>query len=667
MLLIAIGFAVDGAIPLAAQTAAAPTTPPAAGAAAANAAAAPADSGESWLTGYIDLGYQWRTGVGGSFDTYRSVVDLGSGPKLFGADFTIFDPAKRLFDRIDVRAYDWGGQPYSTLHVDVRKSKVYDFHADYRNIAYFNNLASFADPLMTGGVTLDEQAEDIHQRMSSFQLELLPGHWLVPYLSFDRNSNSGTGVVDFVSDSNEYPVPDRIQNSANNYRGGVHFELPRVHVTLEMGGITYKDSQSDYVAPGSTNYGNTSVPILGQTLDLTSLLQAYGVSGNSIYTKGLLTANPVSWLDVYGQFLYSKPDTSVSFQQYNVGNFAVLDQALFYTAQQYLITGVANMPHTSGSFGVELRPYKRVRVIQSWLTDRMHDDGSNAVQQIFSTAALSQPSNAYLDSGLVTNYNQEETDVMVDLGSRITIHGGFRYVWGDANDVVLPAADLVSSDSAILRRKVGIGGVTFRPMQKLTFGADFEGASSDDAYFATSLRNYFKMHATARYQVLHALMASAVVTYLENQNPLSGIDYAFNAHQESLSLLWTPGDSKLFDLEGSYTRSTMYSNIGYYDPGTLTPEDSIYRDNSHIATALFGFNLPKLQGGVPRLSAGGSLFISSGSRPTSYYQPLVRFALPFTKHLSWNSEWRYYGYGENFYKFESFRTNLITTSLRFSR
>jgi hypothetical protein len=283
MLLIAIGFAVDGAIPLAAQTAAAPTTPPAAGAAAANAAAAPADSGESWLTGYIDLGYQWRTGVGGSFDTYRSVVDLGSGPKLFGADFTIFDPAKRLFDRIDVRAYDWGGQPYSTLHVDVRKSKVYDFHADYRNIAYFINLASF-------------------------QLELLPGHWFVPYLSFDRNSNSGTGVVDFVSDSNEYPVPDRIQNSANNYRGGVHFELPRVHVTLEMGGITYKDSQSDYVAPGSTNYGNTSVPILGQTLDLTSLrkpTESAAIASTprafsppirfpgSTFTASFSTANPI--------------------------------------------------------------------------------------------------------------------------------------------------------------------------------------------------------------------------------------------------------------------------------------------------------------------------------------------------------------------------------------
>uniref|UniRef100_UPI0015D779F7 hypothetical protein n=1 Tax=Nevskia soli TaxID=418856 RepID=UPI0015D779F7 len=57
-------------------------------------AAAPAPA-EDWLTGSIDLGYRWQTGVGGSFDTYRSIVDLGSGPKLVGADFTITDPKHR--------------------------------------------------------------------------------------------------------------------------------------------------------------------------------------------------------------------------------------------------------------------------------------------------------------------------------------------------------------------------------------------------------------------------------------------------------------------------------------------------------------------------------------------------------------------------------------------
>jgi hypothetical protein len=43
-------------------------------------AASPVPATEPMLTGWIDLGYQWNTGVAGSLDTYRSIINLGSGP-----------------------------------------------------------------------------------------------------------------------------------------------------------------------------------------------------------------------------------------------------------------------------------------------------------------------------------------------------------------------------------------------------------------------------------------------------------------------------------------------------------------------------------------------------------------------------------------------------------
>src|SRR5512142_3148414 len=79
----------------------------------------PVPTGESWLTGSIDVGYRWRTDVGGSFDTYRSIVNLGSGPKLLGADFTLTDPRHRAFDQVRVRASNWGDDPYQTVHLDA--------------------------------------------------------------------------------------------------------------------------------------------------------------------------------------------------------------------------------------------------------------------------------------------------------------------------------------------------------------------------------------------------------------------------------------------------------------------------------------------------------------------------------------------------------------------
>jgi hypothetical protein len=77
--------------------------------------------------------------------------------------------------------------------------------------------------------------------------------------------------------------------------------------------------------------------------------------------------------------------------------------------------------------------------------------------------------------------------------------------------------------------------------------------------------------------------------------------------------------------------------------------------------------LPGYRKLVPKLSLGGSLLISSGSRPSSYYQPLGKLFVPLSKHMAWVSDWRYYGFGEAFYSYEGFRTHLVSTGLRFTR
>ena len=92
-----------------------------------------------------------------------------------------------------------------------------------------------------------------------------------------------------------------------------------------------------------------------------------------------------------------------------------------------------------------------------------------------------------LTSSLVTNYNQQETDVLYDLTSKIMLRGGYRYVWGEANDAILPARGADELDQAKLRRNVGLGAVTFRLAPKLSLTGEAEVGSSGGAYFRTSL------------------------------------------------------------------------------------------------------------------------------------------------------------------------------------
>jgi hypothetical protein len=636
-------------------------------------AASPAPATEDWLAGSIDVGYRWLSGLSGNFAEYRSVLDLGAGPRLFGLDFTITDPKKRLFDRLTLRAYGWGGEPYTSAYLDVRKQGIYDLTFDYRNIAYFNAVPSYANPLAPAG--FDDQSFNERRRNYSLSLDLFPGKQIVPYLVVERNSGYGNGVEMWVQGGNdEFPVSDLLRDSTMNYRGGVRFEFNRWHVTLEQGGTEFKDDDQGYYS--GLNQGDNPSPLLGENLTLTGLVQAYGIRGHGPYTKALLTAAPTPWLNVYGQFLYSEPQSTVHFNELALGNFLLESSLLFYGGQQTLGVGAAVQPHVTGTGGVEFRPLKRLRVMETVTVDRSHDavspliglnllTGGIPVLSLTPSNVSSATSVTTLNYSQVINYTQQQTDLFYDLTSRITLRGGYRLL--DGNAVVLPGElnQPQSLLSGALGRNVALAGATYRASGKLSVTLDYEGASSDRIYFRTDLNNYNKGRARARYQFSTALTLQVNFQVLNNQNPAAQIQYSFQSRDNAASIYWTPKGGKRITFMGEYDRSTLHSSIDYLLPPFLTPAVSLYRDNAHTATSAIDLALPELHNA--KLEFGGSLFISSGSRASQYYQPLVRLSVPIVKHLQWNTEWKWYGYEEQFYGYEGFHLHMFSTGLRYSR
>jgi hypothetical protein len=215
-----------------------------------------------------------------------------------------------------------------------------------------------------------------------------------------------------------------------------------------------------------------------------------------------------------------------------------------------------------------------------------------------------------------------------------------------------------------LKMNVGLAGLTFRPAQKLSLNLDYEAASADRNYFRTSLQDYQKGRARVRYQVLNSLTLSANFSVLHNENPASGVDYKFLSRESSVSAFWTPGSGKRITLLGDYTRSTLRSDLSYLIPQQLTSARSLYRENAHVATAILDLNLLKVHKESIKLSVGGSLFVSDGSRPSQYYQPIGKLSFPLCRKAHWVSEWRWYNLGERFYMYEGFRTHQFITGLR---
>lgn len=652
--------------PAAAKPDAQPATPAAAAEAAPAAeaqkaddkSASPAPATESWINGYVDVGYRWVTDVNGNFQQYRSVVNLGEGPKLFGFDLTLQDPKKRLYDTLTLRGGGWGGDPYTTASIGARKMKLYDFRFDYRNIAYFNAVPSFANPFQPGGY--DQQSFDTRRRDANFQLDLFPGTRFIPYFAYDRNSGHGRGIETWVLGStDQFPIPYSLSDRTNSYRGGLRMELNRFHATLEQGGTTFaQDDGTNYTGP---NAGDRTTPILGQTVVLNSLYQAYRIRGRSVYSRVLVTARPTDWLNVYGQFLYSQPKSDVAYSEIATGSLYDFASAAFFPGLYNLAAGNAVQPHVSGNAGIELH-FRRLRIQESLTTDRQHDSAFGLFSPQLYQNFLTSPSSSTAPRQVV-RYNQVETTVMFDVTSKLTLRGGHRYYRGDATVSAGSLSQVGPSVAGEINRQVLLAGVSYRPSLKVSFNGDYEGASADRIYFRTDLNEYQRGRARAKWQATSSLLFQGNFRVLRNQNPAPDIRLDFRSWDAGASVLWTPAAAKRVSVTGEYDYSSVKSDIRYLDLPFLTPATSVYRDLANTATVAIDVALAK----GAKLTGGGSLFLSHGSRPTRYYQPLARLGIPLHKNVVWNTEWQYYGFGEQFYLFEGFRTHIFMTGLRLTR
>ena len=172
--------------------------------------------------------------------------------------------------------------------------------------------------------------------------------------------------------------------------------------------------------------GNT--PVLGQLLSLTNGNQVYDVSGSSRITKVLFTANPYEWVDLYGQVLYANPKTTANYDQTIAGNlYTTAPGLLFYGSGKDTMYGDARRPHTTGSFGMELRPVSRLRIREIFETDRIKTDTTGALEAAYvkDTVLAATLTASYADR-LETTLNRQTVEALYDFSRKFTLRGGYR-------------------------------------------------------------------------------------------------------------------------------------------------------------------------------------------------------------------------------------------------
>ena len=615
------------------------------------------DKGKSDYTidGEIDVRYRIVGDLKGNSDVYRSVVNLGEGVRLFGGRFRYSAPTSKTLDLLEISGTGWGGDPWVSTRVDGRRNGVYEFSVDYRNVAYFNNLPAFANPLLAQGVLFSQRAYDTKLRQIDGELRLFPSARFSPYFAFGRGMQNGTGITGFVTEGNEYPVGSIFDSAQNVYRGGTRVQTSRMTLTLEMGWTTFNDDQQ--IGYTGINTGNRLTPYLGRNLRLFNAQQRYAIDGTGPFARAILQARPWKWLSVTGQFTWMQPRIDVRHTLSGTGNFFSSQSFAPFNIFSEGTVGRALRPYPSGNFSMEIAPVRRFRILQTWSTDRFHVAGNATV----TSQSVGSPQNAVYDNRLLLNYNRWEVLAIYELTPNVSLRGGYRYIWGNAQT---PGPSFTFRPGfgaqAELKNPVALGGATLRFGSRLTGAFDYEGSPGDVNLFRTSLLNYHKGRGQVRYRFTQSLAANFVYNILDNRNPNPAIGLSARTQSASAGLSWSPNEGKRVTVLGEYSYASWRSDITSISLPFLGRDLLRYRDFGHHANALVDLRLVK----NARVNFGGAFSRNAGSLPTRLYQPQAGLSVPVYKRTSLVAEWRFFGFSTLPRNIQFFQRHVFSSGLR---
>lgn len=614
--------------------------------------------GGEGLSGSVDVRHRFVVRSGGFDDVYRSIVNLGEGPRLDGADLRFQPSSDRYADELTLSAGGWGGDPYTHANFSAGRRGLYEFRLNYGSFAYFNNLPSFANPLLSEGLLLSQRKLDVARRNLDLRLDLKPQATVSPYVAYSRSASDGRGVTNYVSDANEFPVATDFDDAINTVRAGVELRAGRWSAILEQGRTSFSDDQSAGFNDGA-NRGNRREPVLGGAVLLDQLQQRYRARGAGLFQRAIVQGNPTKWLGVTGQLLHSRPSLDVSQDLDAEGRFASF--ALFspFTSQTESSLADASRPRTNASWTTEIRPTQRLRIQQSWFTDRYHVSSATSLTQLLNTSPEFLTDVAVSDR-LELDFSRHQVDVLYDVGSKVTLRGGHRYEWGQgslrASSLAWGTQSETGRSQGDLRRHVGLAGAAVRVLDgRLRLNADFEASPGDKTFFRTGLMDYRKGRGQARYRLRSNLSLTGSMSFLNNRNDDPAIDLEYDRRETGLSLSWTPAGGPL-RVVADYSHVRIESDIQGVDLPFFGTELLSYRDHGNHGGAFVELNLPQ----DLALEFGGSYSVTSGSRPTRYYQPRAGAAGALAKSIRWKAEWRWYGFRERLFDLEAFRTHVIS-------
>ncbi|MGB7295479.1 MAG: hypothetical protein WBC70_07805 [Candidatus Aminicenantales bacterium] len=239
---------------------------------------------------------------------YREDINLRRGARLsnFNLSYQPDNGLKGVFDRLDIRVLNLGGDPYETISVGLQKHGRYQLQYDRRKSAYFYQDLT----RMESGGFYDLHIFDFDRIQDSGTAKVRLSKAVELYFDFNRYTKKGASTTTLDINRVEFEFDKPVQEDSREVAFGLDARFSWVSLVLEEKFLDYKNEGS-YFLPGFTDGGpDADYP---SSLNYFFMNQPYDLSGNRHSLR--FSARPVDRLLLSGSGQIFNLDQDLSYSE----------------------------------------------------------------------------------------------------------------------------------------------------------------------------------------------------------------------------------------------------------------------------------------------------------------------------------------------------------------
>ena len=645
---------------------------------------APPEAGTQWgiysTRSSMELGYRFED-TGGNRERFLSDVNVRDGFRLldYSLDMRTRPGTGLLFDFMKVEVNNAGGDVAQNSKLRLEKHRVYQFDANVRRFNYFRTLgADFA---------LGYRNHDLRQQVSDYRLRLLPQRAVRINIGYGRSMARGRWNPTYSYESDMFQLLGDARWQTDDYTAGLEADWRGWNFGVESFYREFRNDPAINSRPGLDAGFGQPAPRPGA---ISSLDRDLPIRSRAIVTRANLRGSIRDRLHVVMRGFIDDERMRAPYYELSTG---IASNGATILEKKFIGNGDVERPGKVFDAGVSLDLNKHWTLSNTFNFTTWKIEGGVATSSTSLTqngAGVRATAVALINDSRLTDLTSYRNilDLSANYGKRFFANIGWRTQHrevtlsginqaGQAGTATgLGVSTQVGPESESIRTDSFNGGFRLRPFDRTSLSLNYERGESNNAFVRISPLEHTRIRARAQFQVTDSFSFNSSFMTLDRRNPTPQVLNNSDMRAYTLSGSYDRGARVGIDSGYDYHNLTTVANLLYYDSTrTLRSGRSLYFSRMHSLFLNTRFGLTErmdfmlyyyyiLDRGAP--TAVSSSFDIVNIYPLRRHNPEARIAYRFTNHVTGNLSYRHFSYNEDLFSLTDYRSNILTTSLRFT-